>query len=457
MSRIMLATRQLVGEDVGPGPTTNASAGKPKKDSSDFAVKAVTMILAAEEGSFPSELDVGDKFHHVEEENGDALDDGFSSDDSDEDGFPDPYDQKRLEAIPRGATCTVAMNRMFRDRLKHLLGKNHFDFVVSVSRKAFAGRKAILKATSAYFSQISDGADSFDIDIDVDTEALGSLFKILHNVTTRMKVEELDAAVDLARELEVHALHDFDLLSVMPEKRGLNAVVGKALTPSGILFGQIKFSKPLPPGLAAKRKRLDDSTCSSPEGKQPSAKRQKLTRLLSPMRILASPKNMTSPSLLESSLPDCCKNNTVCVARHILRRFGLRMSSEKLATRVDHSCEPSRKAIEAFRKKHEELVAIMYKLVGRKMREESVEATGMVLRAHAVIVAAQSHMRLRDGIETGSLSEAEAKLLSMERLVNQLLAKKDDDDDARVVEYLEATYLERNAAKRRDKKIRNIL
>ena len=453
----MHAMRQLVGEDVSPGPAAKASAGKSKKDGSDFAVKAVTMILAAEEGSFPSELEVGDKFHHVEEENGDVLDDGFNSDDSEEDEFPDPYDQKRLEAIPRGAICTIAMNRMFRDRLKHLLGKNHFDFVVSVSRKAFAARKAILKASSAYFSQISDGADSFDMDMDVETEALGSLFKILHNGTTRMKVEELDAAVDLARELEVHALHDFDLLSVMPEMRGQNTPIGKALTPSGILFEKIKFSKPLPPGLPAKRKRPDDSTCPSPDGKQPSAKRQKLTRLLSPVRMFPSSKNMTAPASLDNSLPDCCKNNTVCAARHILKRFGLRMNSEKLATRVDYNCEPSRKAIEAFQKKHAELVEIMYKLVGRKMREESVEATGMVLRAHAVIVAAQSHMRLRDGIETGSLSEAESKLLSMERLVNQLLAKKDEDDDARVVEYLEATYLERNAAKRRDKKIRNIL
>lgn len=451
----MLAMRHLVGEDVGPGPATKPGAGKQKKDgtASDFAVKAVTMILAAEEGSFPSELDVGDKFHHVEEENGDDLDDGFNSDDSDEDEFPDPYDQKRLEAIPRGATCTIAMNRMFRDRLKHLLGKNHFDFVVSVSRKSFAARKAILKATSAHFSQISDGADSFDMD--VDTEALGSLFKILHNVTTRMKVEELDAAVDLARELEVHALHDFDLLSVMPERRGPNTVIGKALTPSGRLFELTNFNKPLPPGLTAKRKRPADSTCSSPEGKQPSAKRQKLTRLLSPMRILPSPKNMTSPSLLEKSLPDCCKNNTVCGARHILRRFGLRMNTEKLATRVDYNCEPSRKAMEAFRNKHEELVEIMYKLVGRKMREESRVAE--TLRAHAVVVAATKLQSVRDGIETGSLRDSEIKLLSMERLVNQLLAKKDEDDDARVVEYLEATYLERNAAKRRDKKIRNIL
>ena len=454
--------RQIVGEDVSPEPTANAKsiAGAHTKDDkpSDFAIKAVTMILAAEEGSFPGELDVDDNFHHVEEENGDDLDDGLSSDDSDEDEFPDPYDQKRLEAIPRGAICTIAMNRMFRDRLKHLLGKNHFDFVVSVSRKAFAARKAVLKGTSAYFSQIGDGEDSFDIDMDIDTEALGSLFKILHNVTTRMKVEELDAAVDLARELEVHALHDFDLLSVMPEMRGPNPPIGKALTPSGILFEQNTFSKPLPPGLGAKRKRPNESTCPSPEGKQPSAKRQKLTRLLSPMSIPPTPKNMMSPTLSESSLPDCCKNNTVCVARHILRRFGLRVNSSKLATRVDLNCEPSRGAIEAFRKKHQELVEIVYKLVGRKMRQETVEATGMLLRGHAVIVAAQSHMRLRDGVETGSLSEAEAKLLSMERLVNQLLLKKDDDDEAKVVEYLETTYLAKNAAKRRDKnRIRNVL
>merc|ERR1712154_529345 len=154
----------------------------------------------------------------------------------------------------------------------------------------------------------------------------------------------------------------------------------------------------------------------------------------------------------------CCKNNTICEARHILKRFGLRINSEKLATRVDHNCEPSRSVMEAFRKKHGELVEIMYKLVGRKMREESVEAVGMLLRAHAVIVAAQSQMRLRDGIEAGSLREAESKLLSMERLVNQLLAKKDEDDDARAVEYMERTYLEKTAAKRRDRmKMRNIL
>ena len=176
------------------------------------------------------------------------------------------------------------------------------------------------------------------------------------------------------------------------------------------------------------------------------------------MSIPPTPKNMMSPTLSESSLPDCCKNNTVCVARHILRRFGLRVNSSKLATRVDLNCEPSRGAIEAFRKKHQELVEIVYKLVGRKMRQETVEATGMLLRGHAVIVAAQSHMRLRDGVETGSLSEAEAKLLSMERLVNQLLLKKDDDDEAKVVEYLETTYLAKNAAKRRDKnRIRNVL
>jgi len=448
------------GENVGPRPAVKSNEDKQKKDgnSSDFAIKALTMILAAENGSFPSELDMGDNFHHVEEENGDDLDDGFSSEDSDSsDEFPDPYDQKRLEAIPRGATCTIAMNRIFRERLKHLLGKNHFDFVVSVSRKAFAARKAILKATSAHFSQIEDGADSFDLDSDVDTEALGSLFKIIHNVSTRMKVEELDAAVDLARELEVHALHDFDLLSVMPEMRRSSPPIGKALTPSGILFEQRTFSKPLPPGLAVKRKRTEDSGMSSP-GRQPSPKRQKLTKLLSPMRIPSSPKNLTLKSSSEVSLPDCCKNNTICEARHILKRFGLRINSEKLATRVDHNCEPSRRAIEAFRKKHGELVEIMYKLVGRKMREESVEAVGMLLRAHAVIVAAQSQMRLRDGIETGSLREAESKLLSMERLVNQLLAKKEEDDDARAVEYMERTYLEKNAAKRRDRmKMRNIL
>ena len=142
------------GENVGPRPAVKSNEDKQKKDgnSSDFAIKALTMILAAENGSFPSELDMGDSFHHVEEENGDDLDDGFSSEDSDSsDEFPDPYDQKRLEAIPRGATCTIAMNRIFRERLKHLLGKNHFDFVVSVSRKAFAARKAIL-SSSSFFS-----------------------------------------------------------------------------------------------------------------------------------------------------------------------------------------------------------------------------------------------------------------------------------------------------------------
>ena len=445
-----MSQTKTVAEDEGHG----AGACEPKDD---FAIKAVTMVLAAEEGSFPSELDVGDRFCHVEEENGDDLDDGFDSDDSDDsDEFPDPYDQKRLEAIPRGATCTVTMNRIFRERLKHLLGKNHFDFVVSASRKAFAARAAILRSTSAYFAQIGDGEDRFEMDEDVDTEALGSLFKILHNVTTRMRVEELDAAVDLARELEVHALHDFDLLSVMQtEVKG-----ARALTPSGRLFEQCKFHKPLPPGLTrliAKRKHPDYSACSSPEVKHPSPKRQKLTKLLSPMNSPLKANSPARPSLMEKPLPDCCVNNTVCEARHILRRFGLRANSGQLAARADRACARSRGALVAFERKHEEAVEMVYKLVGRKMGEEARRATGAVIRGHAVVVAAQAHMRQRAGIEGGSVREAEAKLLSMERLVNQLLAKKEEDDDARVVEYLEATFLQRNAAKRKDKKITNIL